>query len=116
MLNQVVLVGRLTKDPEVKVLDNGKKYTSIIVAVSRSYKNSDGLYDTDFVKCTLWNGIAANTCEYCHSGDVVGIKGRLQVNSYEDENKEVKYSTEVVAEKVTFLSTKNKEPKEIKKD
>ena len=86
MLNQVVLVGRLTKDPEVKVLDNGKKYTSIIVAVSRSYKNSDGLYDTDFVKCTLWNGIAANTCEYCHSGDVVGIKGRLQVNSSEVEN------------------------------
>jgi single-strand DNA-binding protein len=105
MLNQVVLVGRLTKDPEVKELENGKKYTSIIVAVSRAYKNSNGLYDTDFVKCVLWNGIAANTCEYCHSGDVVGIKGRLQVSSYEAEDKETKYVTEVVAEKVTFLSS-----------
>ena len=116
MLNQVVLVGRLTKDPGVKTLENGKKYTSIIVAVSRSYKNSDGLYDTDFIKCTLWNGIAANTCEYCHSGDVVGIKGRLQVSSFENENKEIKYSTEVVAEKVTFLTSKNKDAKEIKEE
>ena len=106
MLNQVVLVGRLTKDPEVKTLENGKKYTSIVVAVARSFKNSEGLYDTDFVKCTLWNGIAANTCEYCHSGDVVGIKGRLQVSSYETEEKEKKYVTEVVAEKVTFLTSK----------
>lgn len=111
MLNQVVLVGRLTKDPEVKTLENGKKYTSIIVAVSRSFKNSDGLYDTDFVKCVLWNGIAANTCEYCHSGDVVGIKGRLQVSSYETENGEKKYVTDVVAEKVTFLTSKKADEK-----
>lgn len=108
-MNQVVLVGRLTKDPEVKVSENGKKYTSVVVAVSRSYKNSDGLYDTDYVRCILWNGIAANTSEYCHSGDVVGIKGRLQVSSYETENGEKKYVTDVVAEKVTFLSSKKQE-------
>ena len=106
MLNQVVLVGRLTKDPEVKTLESGKKYTSIVVAVPRSFKNSDGFYETDFVKCTLWNVIAANTCEYCHCGDVVGIKGRLQVSSYETEEKEIKYVTEVVAEKVSFLASK----------
>ena len=106
MLNQVVLVGRLTKDPEIRTSENGKKYTSIVVAVSRSYKNSDGLYDADYVRCILWNGIAANTSEYCHSGDVVGIKGRLQVSSYETENGEKKYVTDVVAEKVTFLSSK----------
>lgn len=105
-MNQVVLVGRLTKDPEIKTSENGKKYTSIVVAVSRSYKNSDGLYDADYVRCILWNGIAANTSEYCHSGDVVGIKGRLQVSSYETENGEKKYVTDVVAEKVTFLSSK----------
>lgn len=109
MLNQVVLVGRLTSDPEIKELENGKKYTSIVVAVQRTYKNTDGLYDTDFVRCILWNGIAANTCKYCHSGDVVGIKGRIQVNSYETEAKEKKYSTDVIAEKVTFLSSKEKE-------
>lgn len=106
MLNQVVLVGRLTKDPEVVELENGKKYTSIVVAVGRTYKNTDGFYETDFIKCILWNAIAANTCEYCHQGDVVGIKGRLQVSSYETESKEKKYVTEVVAEKITFLSSK----------
>lgn len=111
MLNQVVLVGRLTKDPEIKNLDNGKKYTSVTVAVQRSFKNSEGLYESDFIKCTLWNAVAANTSEYCHSGDVVGIKGRIQVNSYEDENKEKKYVTEVVAEKVTFLSSSKKDDK-----
>ena len=113
MLNQVVLVGRLTKDPEVKKSENGKKYTSIVVAVPRNFKNSDGFYDTDFVKCILWNVIAANTCEYCHSGDIVGIKGRLQVSSYETEEKEMKYVTEVVAEKVSFLSSKKPEEVQI---
>ena len=113
MLNQVVLVGRLTKNPEVKKAESGKKYTSIVVAVPRSFKNSDGLYDTDFIKCVLWNAIADNTCEYCHSGDVVGIKGRLQVSSYETEEKEMKYVTEVVAEKVTFLSSKKPEEVQI---
>ena len=106
MLNQVVLVGRLTKDPEIKKLEGGRKCASIVVAVSRSFKNSDGFYDTDFVKCTLWNVIASNTCEYCRCGDVVGIRGRLQVSSYETEDKEIKYVTEVVAEKVSFLSSK----------
>ena len=109
MLNQVILVGRLTKDPEVKKLENGKKYTSIVVAVSRNFKNVDGVYETDFIRCILWNAIAANTCEYCHSGDVVGIKGRLQVSSYEDESNEKKYVTEVVAEKVSFLTSKKTE-------
>ena len=114
MLNQVVLVGRLTKDPEVQTSENGKKYTSIVVAVSRSFKNSEGFYDTDFVRCILWNAIAANTCEYCHCGDVVGIKGRLQVSSYETEEKEIKYVTEVVAEKVSFLSSKKTDLEEEK--
>ena len=112
MLNQVVLVGRLTKDPEVQTLEGGRKYTSIVVAVPRSFKNSDGFYETDFVKCTLWNVIASNTCEYCHCGDVVGIKGRLQVSSYETEEKEIKYVTEVVAEKVSFLSSKKTDSSE----
>lgn len=112
MLNQVVLVGRLTKDPEIKEYEKGKKYTSIVVAVQRTYKNSEGLYDTDFIRCILWNGIAANTCEYCHCGDVVGIKGRLQVSSYETEDKEKKYSTDVIAEKVTFLSSCKNDEKE----
>ena len=109
MLNQVVLVGRLTKDPEVVTTDNGKKKTVITLAVQRAYKNIDGLYETDFIRCVLWNGVASNTSEYCHSGDIVGIKGRLQTRSYEKDN-EKKYVMEVIADKVTFLSS-NKELK-----
>lgn len=105
MLNQVVLVGRLTEDPMVEETTNGKKYTSIVVAVQRNFKNSEGLYETDFIRCVLWNGMASNTSEYCHTGDMVGIKGRLQNRSYETEDKETKYITEVITEKITFLSS-----------
>lgn len=108
MLNQVVLVGRLVKDPEIVTLENGKKRTSLTLAVSRSFKNVDGEYETDFIKCILWNGIAENTCEYCKKSDVVGVKGRIQTNKYEKDN-EVKYSTEVIVERVTFLSGSKEE-------
>ena len=108
MLNQVVLVGRLTADPEMATTDNGKKLSSVTLAVQRTFKNLDGIYETDFIRCVLWNGIATNTSEYCKRGDIVGVKGRLQAYSYDDENGAKKYITEVVAEKVTFLSN-NKE-------
>ena len=84
MLNEVALVGRLTKNPEVTELEGGKKISSIIIAVPRMYKNSSGLYDTDYIRVTLWNGIALNTREYCHCGDLIGIKGRIQVNNFVD--------------------------------
>lgn len=103
-MNQVVLVGRLAEDPIINKTENGKDYTSINLAVQRSFKNSEGIYETDFIRCVLWNGIAANTSEYCHIGDVVGIKGRLQNRTYETENKEKKYITEVIVERITFIS------------
>ena len=103
MLNNVVIVGRLTKDPEVIESEKGNKRTFIIIAIPRPFKNVDGIYETDFIKCILWNSIAEHTCEYCKKGDVVGIKGRIQTNNYEKEGKLV-YVTEVIAERVTFLS------------
>ena len=109
MLNQVVLVGRLTDDIEVTTTEEGKKYSNLTLAVQRTYKNVDGIYEADFVRCILWNAIAQSTSEYCHKGDIVGIKGRLQVNSYEDKDGNKRYSTEVIAEKVTFLSSKKAE-------
>lgn len=109
MLNNVIIVGRLTKNPEVIETEKGNKRSFIIVAVPRPYKNIDGKYETDFIRCTLWNVVAEHTCEYCKKGDIVGIKGRIQTNSYEKDG-EIKYVTDVVAEKITFLSdSKNKE-------
>ena len=105
MLNQAVLVGRIVADPELRETDNGNKMTKITLAVPRSFKNAEGNYDTDFISCVLWKGVAENTVEYCRKGDLVGIKGHIQTRSYEKEE-EKKYVTEVIAEKVTFLSSK----------
>lgn len=111
MLNQTVLVGRLVKDPELRETETGNKMTHITLAVPRSYKNVDGEYDTDFISCVLWKGIAENAVEYCHKGDLVGIKGRLQSRNIETDT-EKRQITELVAEKVTYLSSKNKKADE----
>ena len=108
MMNQTCIIGRLVRDPEIKELEDGKKVSNITVAVQRSYKNENGEYEADFIDCTLWNGIADKTAEYCKKGDLIGVKGRLQTNNYENENGEKKKVTEVIAEKLTFLSS-NKE-------
>ena len=83
MLNQIVIAGRLVADPEITETENNKKRTYITVAVPRSYKNMDGTYETDFIRCVLWNVIAENTCEYCKKGDIVGVKGRIQSRTVE---------------------------------
>ena len=105
MLNQTVIVGRIVREPELKETDNGKKVSNLTIAVPRSYKNVDGEYETDFIPCVLWQGIAENVVNYCSKGDLVGIKGRVQAREYttEDDHHSV---MEIVAEKVTFLSTK----------
>ena len=105
MLNQVVIVGRLVEKPIVEENENGKKVCNITLAVNRSYKNAEGIYETDFIKCTLWNVIAENTVEYCDKGDLVVVRGRLETSVYEKENGEKYRITSVVAEKVSFLSS-----------
>ena len=105
MLNQVIIVGRLVEKPIIEENENGKKVCNITLAVPRSYKNENGEYDTDFIKCTLCGGIAENTVEYCDKGDLVGVKGRLETSVYEKENGEKYRITSVVAEKLSFLST-----------
>ena len=107
MLNQVVLVGRLVRDPEVKETKNGNSISRVTLAIPRSYKNVDGEYETDFIPCKLWQGIAENTVTYCKVGDLIGIKGRLETDSYEKEEK-MYYVMNLVAEKVTFLSSGTK--------
>jgi len=112
MLNQTVIVGRIVRDLEVKETENGNKVAQLTLAVPRSFKNMDGQYETDFIPCVLWKGIAENTAEYCKKGDLVGIKGRIQTRDVElDEETRKKY-VEVIAEKVTFLSSKKQEEAE----
>ncbi len=113
MVNQVILVGRLVFDPELKVLESGKSVTTITLALQRSYKNAEtGTYDTDFIRCTLWSGIAENTVQYCKKGSTIGVKARLSQRTFEyGEDKSFSYP-EVIAEKVTFINHSNKNDSE----
>ena len=108
MLNQIVLVGRLTRDITVNKSDKGNKVATLSLAIPRSFKNSEGVYDTDFIDCVIFDNIADNTSEYCKKGDIVGIKGRVQSRVVENEDKK-EYLTEINAEKVTFLSSKKED-------
>lgn len=106
-MNQLFLVGRLTKDPKLKKLE-GKKNCYITVAVKRAYKNSDGIYDTDFIGCTVWNVIAERVCEYCQKGDLISVKAHIQNNNYIDKDEKPVYSYEIIADQISFMqSTKD---------
>ena len=112
MLNQVVLVGRLTRNITVNKSESGIKVATIPLAIPRSFKNSDGTYDTDFIDCVAFDQIAKNTGEYCEKGDIVGVKGRIQSRIIEREEGQKESVMEIIAEKVTFLSSHTKEEKE----
>ena len=112
IVNNYFCVGRLVNEPEVKELEDGKKVTNITIAVPRSYKNADGEYETDFIDCTIWNNVAQSTSEYCKKGDMIGIKGRIETSIYEKDDGEKVKRTSVVADRVSFLSSKTKEIKD----
>ena len=116
MLNQLVLVGRIVKKPELKETENNKKYTFITLAVPRSFKNINGEYDTDFIDCVLWDTAAESTVKYCDKGDIIGVKGRIQNRIVENDG--VKKSIlEVVVDRTTYLTTnKEKLAENAKKD
>lgn len=96
MLNQTVLVGRIVKDPVIEEIED-RKYCNITLAVQRSFKNAEGIYEEDIIPITLYQTIAHNAVDYCKKGDLVGVKGRIQAKENE---------IEIVAEKLTFLSSK----------
>lgn len=106
MLNQVILVGRVTNDLVLKENESGVKYCDVSLAVPRSYKNSEGLYDTDFIHVTVFSNTAGTAVEYCRKGDLIGVKGRLQRYAGNDYTANGMPVLQVVAEKVTFLSSR----------
>ena len=110
MLNQIILVGRLTRNIEVHETENGGKVATLSLAIPRSFKNAEGNYDTDFVDCTAFDVVAENTSEYCRKGDIVGVKGRIQSRVIEEDDKK-ETVMEIIAEKVTFLSSHSSESK-----
>lgn len=103
-MNLVMIVGRLAQDPEIRTTETGKDITRIALAVNRGFKNVDGVYETDFIDCTLWDGLAKNLSSYCKKGDTVGVRGRIQINHYEKDGQPMK-KVDIIAEKVTFLGS-----------
>lgn len=104
MINQVTLVGRLTKDPDLRITPEGTPVCNLTLAINRQFKNQNGEYDTDFVHCTIWRKTAENTANYCRKGSIIGITGKIHTRNYQNQEGKRVYVTEVVAESVQFLS------------
>ena len=105
-MNNVMLVGRLVDNPELFTAETGNKGAFITLAIGRPYKNLEGEYETDFIDCTLWTAIAENTVEYCKKGDTIGVRGKLQSRIIENEDGTKYKKMEVIAERVSFISSK----------
>lgn len=103
MINEVILVGKLVKEPILNKTTSGLKVSNIILETVRHFKNSYGLYEHDFIEVTLWKGIAQTICDTCQIGSVIAVKGRIQPRSYLEENHKHYTNLEIIAEKVTIL-------------
>ena len=106
MINKVVLVGRLTKDPVLRKTANGASIVSFTVACTRRFKQ-EGQPDADFINTVAWNKTADIVHQYTHKGSLVGVEGRIQTRSYDDQSGKRVYVTEVVADSVQFLESKS---------
>ncbi|GAB5056531.1 single-stranded DNA-binding protein [Companilactobacillus alimentarius] len=106
MINRVVLVGRLTRDPELRYTANGAAVASFTVAVNRQFTNSQGEREADFINCVIWRKAAENFSNFTNKGSLVGIDGRLQTRNYENQQGQRVYVTEVVVENFSLLESR----------
>ncbi|UJL46393.1 single-stranded DNA-binding protein [Virgibacillus sp. NKC19-16] len=106
MLNRVVLVGRLTKDPDLRYTPSGVAVANFTVAVNRPFTNQQGNRDADFLNCVVWRRPAENLANYMKKGSMIGVDGRLQSRTFEGQDGKTVFVTEVVADSVQFLESK----------
>lgn len=107
MINRVVLVGRLTKDPELKYTPNGIASCQFTVAVNRAFQNQQGEREADFINCQAWRKHAENLANFMKKGSLIGLEGRIQTGSYEGKDGKRVYTTDVVADSIQFLEPRN---------
>ena len=108
-MNKVVLVGRLTADPELRYTASNKAYTRFTIAVNRNYKNEDGESEADFISVVAWEKRAETICKYVKKGNRLGIAGKIQTGSYEKEDGSRGYLTDVIVSELEFLENKTKD-------
>jgi len=107
MINRTILVGRLTRDPELRYTQGGTAVASFTLAVNRQFTNSQGEREADFVNCVIWRKAAENFVNFTNKGSLVGIDGRIQTRNYENQQGQRVYVTEVVVENFSLLESKN---------
>ena len=115
MINQVTLIGRIVEKPILRSYENDVNVATLTLAVTRPFKKMDGNYETDFIKITLWNGVAQSTCDYTQKGDIVGVKGRVAMKdtevSFADQSQIFKKKIsilEIIGERVIFIHSNSK--------
>lgn len=108
-MNSVSLIGRLTRDPELRYTQTGKAIARVTLAVNSPFKDSNGERQTDFINCTIWGKQAENTANFLRKGSQAGVTGRITTGSYENAEKQRIYTTEVNVDSVQFLDSKPKE-------
>ncbi len=106
-MNKVFLIGRLTRDPELRYTGSNTAVATFSIAVNRNFSNQDGVREADFINIVVWRKQAENVKNYLSQGSQVAIDGRIQTRSYDDQNGNKRYVTEVVADNVEFLGSKN---------
>lgn len=115
-MNKVALIGRLTKDLELRKTNSGTSCTSFTLAVNRRIK-TEGQPEADFIRCTAWGKTAEVMCQYLSKGSQIGVEGRIQTGQYEDKNGNTVFTTDVVVEQMTFIgNSENKEKEELNDD
>lgn len=105
MINRVILVGRLTRDPELRKTQSGASVVSYTIAVNRRVQ-TPGQPDADFINCVAWNKTADLMAQYLHKGSLIGVEGRIQTRSYDNQQGQRVYVTEVITDSVQFLEPK----------
>lgn len=106
-MNKAIIIGRLTREPEMRTTASGVNSTSFTIAVNRPFSNQDGEKEADFINCVAWRKQAENIAKYCSKGSQVAVEGRIQTRNYDAQDGTKRYVTEVIVETCMFLSTKN---------
>lgn len=109
MINTVALTGRLTRNPEIKYTQSGTAVASFSLAVQRRFTNQQGEREADFINCVMWRKSAENFANFTHKGSLVGIEGRIQTRSYENQEGQRVWITEVVAENFSLLESRSQQ-------
>lgn len=107
MINNVVLVGRLTKDPDLRYTASGSAVATFTLAVNRSFTNQSGTREADFINCVIWRKPAETLVNYTRKGSLIGVVGRIQTRNYENQQGQKVYVTEVVCDNFQMLESKN---------